>query len=170
MASSSRAQTKTHGGSSMDERDPTPTVAPPLVASEEAESDSHSDSDPIPVGSGPSEDILARPTLNLWYGSGKLFPSVSAEARLLPAGWEWLVKKEDAMADAVWVPPFQEILDLKIQRKDILVVPIKFDFQCLRASNWESWVNKELADETFCALLEQAGVLQAILISRSSSM
>ena len=74
------------------------------------------------------------------------------------------------MADAVWVPPFQEILDLKIQRKDILAVPIKFDFQCLRASNWESWVDKELADEAFCALLEQAGVLQAILISRSSSM
>jgi hypothetical protein len=61
-------------------------------------------------------------------------------------------------------------LDLKIQRKDILAVPIKFDFQCLRASNWESWVDKELADEAFCALLEQAGVLQAILISKSSSM
>ena len=74
------------------------------------------------------------------------------------------------MADAVWVPSFQEILDLKIQRKDILAVPIKFDFQCLRASNWESWVDKELADEAFYALLEQVGVLQAILISRSSSM
>ena len=64
------------------------------------------------------------------------------------------------MVDAVWVPPFQEILDLKIQRKDILAVPIKFDFQCLRASNWEAWVDKEFANKEFCALLEQAGVLQ----------
>ena len=59
---------------------------------------------------------------------------------------------------------------MKIQRKDVLAVPIKFDFQCLRASNWETWVDQELADETFCRLLEQAGVLQAILISRSLNM
>jgi hypothetical protein len=59
---------------------------------------------------------------------------------------------------------------LKIQRKDILAVPIKFDFQCLRASDWEAWVDKELANEAFCGLLEQAGVLQAILISRSLNM
>ena len=69
------------------------------------------------------------------------------------------MKREDAVADAVWVPPFQEILDLKIQRKDILAVPIKFDFQCLRASDRKAWVDKELADEAFCGLLEQAGVL-----------
>ena len=49
-------------------------------------------------------------------------------------------------------------------------MPIKFDFQCLRASSWEAWVDKEFADEEFCALLEQAGVLRAILISRSSNM
>ena len=49
-------------------------------------------------------------------------------------------------------------------------MPLKFDFQCLRASSWEAWVDKEFADEEFCALLEQAGVLRAILISRSSNM
>ena len=31
-------------------------------------------------------------------------------------------------------------------------------------------MDKEFADEEFCALLEQAGMLQAILISRSSNM
>jgi hypothetical protein len=86
MASSSRTQAETHGGSSVDEENPAPIVAPPLVASEEAESDTHSNSDPISAGSGPSEGILARPTLDPWYESGKLFPSVSAEARLPPAG------------------------------------------------------------------------------------
>ena len=49
-------------------------------------------------------------------------------------------------------------------------MPLKFDFQCLRASSWEAWVDKEFADEEFCALLEQAGVLRAILISRSANM
>ena len=94
-----------------------------------------SDFDTTPAGSGPLEGILARPTLDPCYESGSLFPSVLANAQLPPTGWEWLVKREDATANAIWVPPFQEILDLKIQRKDILVVPLKFDFQCLRTSS-----------------------------------
>jgi hypothetical protein len=81
-----------------------------------------------------------------------------------------VVGKEGGHRGRCSLGPFQEILDLKIQQKDILAVPIKFDFQCLRASNWEAWVDKEFADEEFYALLEQAGVLQAILISRSSNM
>jgi hypothetical protein len=128
MASSSRTPAKTCGGSPMDEEHPGPEVAPPLVASQEIESDTHSDPDPVSAGIGSSEEILARPTLDPWYESGKMFPSVSAEVQPPPSGWEWLVKKEDAAADAVWVPPFREILDLKIQRKDIFAVPIKFDF------------------------------------------
>uniref|UniRef100_A0A2N9HEB1 Aminotransferase-like plant mobile domain-containing protein n=1 Tax=Fagus sylvatica TaxID=28930 RepID=A0A2N9HEB1_FAGSY len=170
MASSSKTPAKTRGASSMGEEHRNPEAAPPLMAPEETESDSHSDSDPVPAGTGSSEEILARPILDPWYENGKMFPSIPAEAQPSPSGWEWLVKKEDAAADAVWVPPFQEILDLKIQRKDVLAVPLKFDFQCLRATNWEAWVDKELADETFCRLLEQAGVLQAILISRSLNM
>ena len=81
-------------------------MALPPVASKEAESDTHNDSDPISADSGSSEGILARPTLDPWYESGKLFPSVLAKARLPPAGWEWLVKRGDAVADAVWVPHF----------------------------------------------------------------
>uniref|UniRef100_A0A2N9FC47 Aminotransferase-like plant mobile domain-containing protein n=1 Tax=Fagus sylvatica TaxID=28930 RepID=A0A2N9FC47_FAGSY len=171
MASSSRTPAKTCGGSPMDEEHPGPEVAPPLVAS-----------------AGDRErhliailtlfllvlDLLKRFWLaqHLTHGMRVGKCSHLSRQKYSPhrqAG-KWLVKKEDAAADAVWVPPFQEILDLKIQRKDVLAVPIKFDFQCLRASDWEAWVDKELADEAFCGLLEQAGVLQAILISRSLNM
>ena len=114
MASSPRTPAKTRGASSMGEEHPSPEAAPPLMAPEETESDTHSDSDPVPAGTGSSEEILARPTLDPWYESGKMFPSIPAEVQPPPSGWEWLVKKEDAAADAVWVPPFQEILDLKI--------------------------------------------------------
>ncbi len=85
-----------------------------MVVSEEEESETQSDLDPTSAGLGPLEGILARPTLDPWYENGSLFPSVPADARLPPADWEWLVKREDATADAIWVPPFQEILDLKI--------------------------------------------------------
>ena len=85
----------------MDEENLVTTVAPPLVASEETDNDTHSDSDPISAGSSPPEGILTRPTLDPWYESGSLFPSVLAKVRLPPVGWEWLVKREDAVADAV---------------------------------------------------------------------
>jgi hypothetical protein len=170
MASSSKAQAATPGGSLIDEENLSTTEVSPMVVSEEEESETQSDLDPTSAGLGPLEGILARPTLDPWYESGSLFPSVPADARLPPADWEWLVKREDATADAIWVPPFQEILDLKIQRKDVLAVPLKFDFQCLRASSWGAWVDKEFANEEFCALLERVGVLQAILISRSLNM
>jgi hypothetical protein len=86
MASSSRTHAKTSGGSPMDEENPAPTVAPPLVASEVTDSGIDSDFDPISAGSGPFEGILARPTLDPWYESGSLFPSVLAETRLPSAG------------------------------------------------------------------------------------
>ena len=69
-----------------------------------------------------------------------------------------------------WVPAFREIRDLLIQRKEILAVPLSFDFHCSRVIGWEAWVDEELADRGFCDRLEQAGVLHSVLISRSSNM
>ena len=106
MASSSRTPAKTRCASSMGEEHLSPEAAPPLMAPEETESDTHSDSDPVPAGFGSSKEILARLILDPWYESGKMFPSIPVEVQPLPSGWEWLVKKEDAAADAVWVPPF----------------------------------------------------------------
>ena len=52
----------------------------------------------------------------------------------------------------------------------MLVVLLVFDFQCSRATSWETWIDSELANREFCDRLEQAGVLHSILISRSSNM
>jgi hypothetical protein len=69
-----------------------------------------------------------------------------------------------------WVPAFREFRDLHIQRKEILAVLLSFDFHYSRAIGEEAWVDEELVDRGFCDRLEQAGVLHAILISRSSNM
>ena len=87
-----------------------------------------------------------------------------------PVDWEWLVVRENATADAAWVLAFREIRDLQIQRKEILAVPLIFDFQCFRAVGWETWIDRELANREFCDHLGQVGVLHSILISRSSNM
>ena len=64
----------------MDEENPPTTEARPMVASEGEGSETQSDSDSTPASSDPLENVLARPTLDLWYESVSLFPSILADA------------------------------------------------------------------------------------------
>uniref|UniRef100_A0A2N9GFN7 Aminotransferase-like plant mobile domain-containing protein n=1 Tax=Fagus sylvatica TaxID=28930 RepID=A0A2N9GFN7_FAGSY len=132
--------------------------------------DNSSGSDSVLGSPEPHGDILGRPTVDPWYRSSERFPSVPASLQPPPANWEWLVMREDAAADVIWTPNFQEIRDLQIQRNEMLAVPLVFDFQCSRAIEWADWIDSELADRGFCDRLEQAGVLRSILISRCSNM
>jgi hypothetical protein len=50
------------------------------------------------------------------------------------------------------------------------LVPIDFEFPCSAAADWFHWVADEFLDVKFCALLERAGVAEAILLSRSCNM
>ncbi len=78
MDSTSKAQVATPSGSPIDEENPPTTEALPMVALEEEESETQNDSDPIPAGSDPLEEVLSRRTLDPWYESGSLFPSIPA--------------------------------------------------------------------------------------------
>uniref|UniRef100_A0A2N9HJ25 Aminotransferase-like plant mobile domain-containing protein n=1 Tax=Fagus sylvatica TaxID=28930 RepID=A0A2N9HJ25_FAGSY len=55
-------------------------------------------------------------------------------------------------------------------RGDMQPVPIDFEFPCSAAADWFHWVADEFMDVEFCALLERAGVAEAILLSRSCNM
>uniref|UniRef100_A0A2N9HJJ6 Aminotransferase-like plant mobile domain-containing protein n=1 Tax=Fagus sylvatica TaxID=28930 RepID=A0A2N9HJJ6_FAGSY len=81
-----------------------------------------------------------------------------------------MLRGQEATADQVWVPPLSSISDLKIQRGDMQPVPIDFEFPCSAAADWFHWVADEFLDVKFCALLERAGVAEAILLSRSCNM
>jgi hypothetical protein len=50
-----------------------------MVALEEEGSGTQSESDPTLAGLDPLEKLLARPTLNPWYESGSLFPSIPTD-------------------------------------------------------------------------------------------
>ena len=78
-----------------------------------------------------------------------IVPLYSGKSPTPPTDLEWLVRKEDVVGDVAWVPPFQEIRDLQIQRNDVLAVPLIFYFQCFRVVDWEVWVDREFADEGF---------------------
>uniref|UniRef100_A0A2N9FWF7 Aminotransferase-like plant mobile domain-containing protein n=1 Tax=Fagus sylvatica TaxID=28930 RepID=A0A2N9FWF7_FAGSY len=87
-----------------------------------------------------------------------------------PPGPLWMLRGQEATADQVWVPPLSSISDLKIQRGDMQPVPIDFEFPCSAAADWFHWVAEEFLDVKFYALLERAGVAEAILLSRSCNM
>uniref|UniRef100_A0A2N9EV39 Aminotransferase-like plant mobile domain-containing protein n=1 Tax=Fagus sylvatica TaxID=28930 RepID=A0A2N9EV39_FAGSY len=167
MVSSSRRSTRGRGRTFSGEGSPS------VVGETAAPRGSRDNGDSSNSGSAAPEsleEVLVRPIIDPWYRSGERFPSVPVDPQSPPADWEWLVIREDATADVAWTPTFLEIRDLQIQRNEMLVVPLVFDFQCSRAAGWEVWIDSELANREFCYRLEQAGVLRSILISRCSNM
>ena len=167
MAFSSRRPARGHKGTLTGEGDPPTTGAPSEPADRGGNSGGPSSA---PMALEPLEEVLGRPMLDLWYRSGGWFPSVPKNPQPPPTDWEWLVRQEDTAIDAAWVPPFEGIRDLQIQRNEVLAVPLVFDFQCSKAADWEAWVDREFADKDFCGRLEQAGMLHSILVLRSSNM
>uniref|UniRef100_A0A2N9JA03 Aminotransferase-like plant mobile domain-containing protein n=1 Tax=Fagus sylvatica TaxID=28930 RepID=A0A2N9JA03_FAGSY len=122
-----------------------------------------------PVPEDDREDFVF-PLLDPWYDNGGNFPYIPNKVSLPPSNWEWMLRGQEATADQVWVPPLFSISDLKIQRGDMQPVPIDFEFPCSAAADWFHWVADEFLDVKFCALLERAGVAEAILLSRSCNM
>ena len=61
------------------------------------------------------------------------------------------------------------ISNLVIRQGISLSVPIHFEFGLGIALGWKEWVDSELSDTGFMGLLQRAGVLKAIILSRSLS-
>uniref|UniRef100_A0A2N9H9K0 Aminotransferase-like plant mobile domain-containing protein n=1 Tax=Fagus sylvatica TaxID=28930 RepID=A0A2N9H9K0_FAGSY len=122
-----------------------------------------------PVPEDDREDFVF-PLLDPWYDNGGNFSDIPNKVSLPPSNWEWMLRGQEATADQVWVPPLSSISDLKIQRGDMQPMPIDFEFPCSAAADWFHWVADEFLDVKFCALLERAGVAEAILFSRSCNM
>ena len=61
------------------------------------------------------------------------------------------------------------VYDLVIRQGISLPMPIHFKFGSSTAQGWKEWVDSELSDTGFMGLLQWAGVLKAIVLSRSLS-
>ncbi len=130
MASSSRKSARKRKETFLGERDP-PISGEAVTPRGGDDDDGDSSSGSEPTGS--VEDVLGRPTVDPWYKSSDRFPSVPVDPQPPLVDREWLVVREDVAAIVAWVPAFCEIRDLQIQRKEILVIPLSFDFHCSRA-------------------------------------
>ena len=68
-----------------------------------------------------------------------------------------------------WALVSSTIFDLVIRLGISLPVPIHFEFGLGTALGWKEWVDSELSDTGFMGLLQRAGVLKAVVLSRSLS-
>jgi hypothetical protein len=166
-SSSSHPPPDTAMASGGDSEIPTADTGTIVAGSVDGESVDGSRFSPVPEDD--REDFVF-PLLDPWYDNGGNFPYIPNKVSLPPSNWEWMLRGQEATADQVWVPPLSSISDLKIQRGDMQPVPIDFEFPCSAAADWFHWVADEFLDVKFCALLERAGVAEAILLSRSCNM
>ena len=125
MASSSRRSARRRRGTLAGEGDP-PITGKATAPGGRGDNSGNSSSDS--ESPEPFEEVLGRHTVDPWYRSNERFPSIPTNPPPSPVDYEWLVIREDTTADTAWVPSFREIRDLQIQRKEILTVPLIFDF------------------------------------------
>ena len=83
-------------------------------------------------------------------------------------GHVWLALSQ-RNPDVSWAPLASSIPDLAIRQGISLPVPIPFEVGLGTALGWREWVDNELSDAGFMRLLQQAGVLKAIVSSRRLS-
>ena len=89
-------------------------------------------------------------------------PTVNAPP---PPGCVWLALYR-RNPDVSWAPLASSIPDLIIRQGILLPVPIHFEFGSGTTLGWREWVDNELSDIGFMGLLQRAGVLKTINLSR----
>ena len=108
------------------------------------------------------------PLIDPWYDAHAYFPKVSGEYLPPPPSCVWLSICYRNM-EVSWAPLASSIPDLVIRQGTSLPVPILFEFGLGTSLSWKEWVDDELSGMGFMAVLQQVGVLKAIISSRCLS-
>ena len=109
-------------------------------------------------------DSNCAPLIDLWYDTHTYFLTVLGDYLPPPSGCIWLfICRRDTKVS--WAPLASLIPDLDICQDTSLSVPILFEFGLGTSSGWKEWVDKELSNTSFMVVLQQAGLLKAIVSS-----
>ena len=104
------------------------------------------------------------PLIDPWYEVHPYFPKVPGDYVPPPPSRMWLALGQ-RNPNISWAPLASSITNLAIRQGISLPVPIHFEFGSGAASGWREWVDNELSYAGFMGLLQQAGVLKAIISS-----
>ena len=108
------------------------------------------------------------PLIDPWYDAHAYFPKVSIEYLPPLPSCVWLSICYRNM-EVSWAPLASSIPDLVIHQGTLLPVPILFEFGLGTSLGWKEWVDDELSGMGFMAVLQQVGVLKAIISSHCLS-
>ena len=144
-------------------------VSDPPVGQEIGEEAVHSNSDHSDEGEERHDrDSECAPLIDPWYDICPHFPKIPGDYMSPPPGRVWLALFRRT-PDVSWAPMSSYLSDLVIHQGVALPVPIHFEFGSGTSSSWKEWVNSELSDTGFMGLLQRAGVLKVVVLSRSLS-
>ena len=102
-------------------------------------------------GRDPNNECL--PLVDSWYNTHIHFPVVPDDYFPPLLGRVWLSICYDDMKVS-WAPLASSILDLDIRQGTSLLVPILFEFGLGTSLCWKEWVDEELSDTGFMAVLQ----------------
>ena len=125
------------------------------------------------TGGADAEVRLGEPLLlqDLWYCSTFLFPAVGATKVSPPSvPKKWILKGEALSHETIWVQAASGIIDMRFQRKELLLALIQFWCPCGTTVGWFDWVEQEVTNEGFCQILRDAKIFETIVVSRGWNM
>ena len=106
------------------------------------------------------------PLQDPWYCSSPLFPVVSNDIGASDVPSQWNIKGEAPNPKTTWVPSASEVMDLRLQQKELLPSPVQFWCPSGLINGWSDWLDKEFKNEGFCQALRDANIFEAVSMCR----
>ena len=108
------------------------------------------------------------PLIDPWYDVHPSFPKIPGDYVPPSPSHVWLTLCRRNL-NVSWALVSSFISDLVILQGISLAVPIHFEFGSDTALGWKEWIDSKLSDTGFMGLLQRAGVLKVVVLSRSLS-
>ena len=106
------------------------------------------------------------PLQDPWYCSFPLFPVVSNDIGASDVPSQWNIRGEAPNPKTTWVPSASGVMDLRLQRKELLPSPMQFWCPSELINGWSNWLDKEFENEGFCQALRDTNIFEAVSMSR----
>ena len=106
------------------------------------------------------------PLQDSWYCSSPLFPMVLTDISASDAPSQWNIRGEAPNPETAWVPSASGVMDLCLQRKELLPLPVQFWCPSGLINGRSDWLDKEIENEEFCQAFCDVNIFEAVLMSR----
>ncbi|GLT94078.1 hypothetical protein SLE2022_118380 [Rubroshorea leprosula] len=68
---------------------------------------------------------------------------------------------------AAWFPSPRNVMWVRLERRDLLPVPIHFAFSSDKMEDWSGWAKEMLSENGFVEILRAVGILKSVAVSQT---